>query len=197
MRIILVLTMAIPATMWGQIQPPSGKVDSLMVSTILYDVLDTIAVNLDSSAFQNPYSYWPQHLRPAVLDEVLRAGFTFQPASAYFKGALDAIADLRKPYLSLKTYGSERILKMDDGTSWQVEPILSWILRIKHSVELEAIAGDQVNPWIVAYAKGYNQIAQAVINRYFGRDVKSLAFDQISATIKDVGISHPEWQATP
>jgi hypothetical protein len=194
MRLCIILLFALPLDLWAQTSDEAQVIDSLRVSEILYSVLDTLTIRLDSNAFQKPYADFPAQARRIPLRPAIEGGFTFQPASAYFKGALDAIADLKKSQFSLKVYGLETIITLVDGTSWYEFPVRKWIMQEKYHVALEQVAGDVVNPWVIAYASGYNQISRGVIDRYFGCDVQQTVSHLVPVMIERAGTNHRNWQ---
>ncbi len=195
MRYSIVLLLFVALTSCARAQEPTPRIDSARISSILFQVLDTLAARVDSSELVNPYSDYPASLKTRALETPLRSGFTFQPASAYFKGCLDAISDLRQGRMRIMHIGLETIITLADSTSWHVSSVLAWTLLKKYAVVLDQ-AGDLVDPWIVAYVKGYNQIAEGVITRYFGRDVILEASDSLVSTIATEGGSHSEWRVS-
>jgi hypothetical protein len=197
MRILALLIILLPSISNGQVPPNPKKADSVLVADILFRVLDTLTVRPDSSAFSNPYHELPDFIKSHLLSRVLSEGYSFQPVSAYFKGILDAIVDLRKCHFKRKDYGLERIVTLQDGTSWEVSLVQEWILHTRYGIALDRIGGDQVNPWQLNYAKGYNLVSKSVLDRYFGEDVLQWASDQLANVIKHSGASHPEWRRNP
>ena len=191
---ISLLFVAMTFCTWAQ--EPIPRIDSARISLILFEVLDTLTARVDSSELVNPYSHYPGNLKTHALEPPFRSGFTFQPASAYFKGCLDAISDLRQGRMMIKHKGLEIFATSADSSMWRVSSVIAWTLQSKYGIVFDRVAGDLVDHWIVAYVKGYNQIAEGVITRYFGQDVIREAWDSLTSTIVEEGPSHCEWRVS-
>ncbi len=163
------------------------------INNILLDYLDTIHVALDSSSYKNPFKLWNSEVRKHFELGLISDGFSFPPASAFFKGIDDATRDIMKGTFKLKFKGEMIIYTKIGSQSWLNGAVYAYNLQSKFGVFLEGLTSSRDWKWKELYIKGYNQVMTAVLNTYFECDIQQVANDLILDSIQKEGSKHHEW----
>jgi hypothetical protein len=193
-RSIYIFTILLFAVSPGYTQNEFSNAEKDSIKLILKAVLDTLSVNLDTTYTKVIYSNNPLNIHSRLHNEIWSSGYSIRPDISFYKGLADAEADLSKGKLIKKTYGLDRIIEFDDGSRWKVEKVYAYILYTKYLCLYQAVAGCQVDESLKAYVKGYNLIAEKVINSFYKKDVFDSAWNDIDLTIISVGEQHKdEW----
>ena len=117
--------------------------------------------------------------------------------TAYRRGVSDATDDLRAGSLRSKVYGLPGVVRYDgDDTAWCTLSVYRSILLRDYRVSVDQVAGDVIEGnGPVAYAAGYNRVAEPVIAAYWGvADVWDAAHAKLDLYIRELGPENrAEW----
>jgi hypothetical protein len=194
-RFKYIMTILLFAVSFGYAQNELSSAEKDSIRFILKTFLDTISIKLDSNYTKVIYSNHPLNILSTLHNEIHKKGYSIRPDISYYKGLADAEADLSDGKLIKKTYGLERIIEYNnDGSRWKVDKVYAYILLNKYSCSYQAVAGCHVDESLAAYVKGYNLIAEIVINSFYKKNIFESALNAIDSTIISIGNQHKdEW----
>ncbi len=197
----------------ARIPEPVVAPDAARVRAILADRLDTLVVRPSDVARHADPDGWRAMVR--YLDslraigweetdwfrEIERRVVVSDPDSlerAYRTGVREAARDLERGQFRIKRYGLPALVTADRGcTWWRADMVEEAILQREFATAVDWVAGDALSSYApVAYAEGYNRVAEPVIAAYWGvGSVWGRTRDRVSLYIRREGAQHEaDWK---
>ena len=211
-RAIFLLVVVVAAGCAARLPAPAAEVDRAIVDRLVEARLDTLGlrprdflVYTDSAQYNRAIALRDSLLNEGwegsdVLELHRRIVDLYDPDSleaAYRLGVSDATDDLRAGDLRSKVYGLPGVVRYDgDDTAWCTLSVYRSILLRDYRVSVDQVAGDVIEGnGPVAYAAGYNRVAEPVIAAYWGvADVWDAAHAKLDLYIRELGPENrAEW----